>query len=256
MVVKNNMEPRIILRKDTERLAEEAAVQFIKIAKQSIKHRGVFSVALAGGSTPRNCYKMLAEQTIQHQISWKDIHLFWGDERNVPHDHIDSNYRMVREELLDKITIPGENIHPFPSNLKPEDAVESYENEIRRFFQLQSGQFPKFDLILLGMGIDGHTASLFPNTAALKEKKHLAYANYVEAMSTVRFTLTIPVINNARIVIFLISGNSKAEILSKVLNQSGDPFFYPSRLIRPISRNLIFLIDHAAATGLPKKYLS
>jgi len=250
------MKPRIILRENSGNLAEEAVAQFIKLARQSIECRGVFTVALAGGSTPRNCYKLLADKTFQRQIAWNNVHLFWGDERNVPHDHIDNNYRMVREELLDKITIPAENIHPFPTNFNPEDAAQSYENELRHFFQLQSGQFPIFDLILLGMGTDGHTASLFPNTPVLKEEKHLAYANYVETLATFRLTLTLPVINNARTVIFLISGDLKAEILNQILNQTGDPFHYPSQLIKPISGKLIFIIDHAAAMNLPKNYLS
>jgi len=250
MAANINMNPQIIILEDFEKLAEEAAVQFIKLARQSIECRGIFSVALAGGSTPRNCYKLLAGEAFQRKISWKYVHLFWGDERNVPYNHSDSNYQMVREELLDKITIPSKNIHPFPTDLNPEEAAESYENELCRYFNLQLGQFPGFDLILLGMGTDGHTASLFPNTMALKEKKRLAIANYVEVLNAYRLTLTVPLINNSRTVIFLVSGDSKAEILNQVLNQSGDSVLYPCQLIKPESGRLIFLIDKPAAKAI------
>jgi 6-phosphogluconolactonase len=176
---------------------------------------------------------------------------FWGDERHVPPNDADSNFRMANETLLSKVPVPPANVFPVPAeNPDASAAAEAYEETLRKFFALAPGEFPRFDLILLGMGPDGHTASLFPETAALQEKSRLVVANWVEKLKTSRITLTLPVLNAARCVAFLVSGTDKATVLREVLEGSAPAEKYPSKLVRPAEGKLIWFVDRAAASEL------
>jgi 6-phosphogluconolactonase len=182
---------------------------------------------------------------------WNRVHFFWGDERDVPPTHPDSNYRLARETLLDKIGIPENNIHPIrPESGSPSVAAVSYENELRRFFALQPGEIPRLDLIFLGMGDDGHVASLFPHSEALNEKTHLVAAPWVAKFNSYRITLTLPVLNNAECVVFMIQGSSKAETLNRVLTGAWCPDQLPAQAVRPRAGELLWLLDSAAAVRL------
>ena len=188
---------------------------FIVWRKPRIKERGRFSVALSGGNTPRAVFSLLADE--HKELPWDRIHVFFGDERHVPPDHPDSNFRMASESLLSKVPIPEENVHRIHAELEPEDAAKDYDEQLAEFFQLINDDWPRFDLIFLGLGDDGHTASLFPGSSALSDLSSRVAANWVEKLQTFRITLTFPVLNHAADVIFLVSGESKAQILSAVL---------------------------------------
>ena len=233
---------------DREALNRAAAEEWTARAEASIREKGLFTVALSGGSTPKEFYSLLAsDPSYRTQISWNRVHIFWGDERHVPPDHSDSNYRMARETLLSKVPIPPENVHPIRGEVRDaHQAAMEYEEGLKEFFQLRSGEFPRFDFVLLGMGADGHTASLFPGTETLREQSRLAVANWVEKLQTYRITLTIPVFNHAVFVLFLVSGEEKAETLKAVLEEGEreDPF--PAQLIRPARGRLVWLVDKAA----------
>jgi 6-phosphogluconolactonase len=222
-------------------LVERAAGLFIETAAHAIRARGRFAAALAGGSTPRALYERLARMP----LDWQNIHFFWGDERCVPPSHADSNYRMTAESLLDHIPIPKENIHRISGELPPAQAAESYEQELRAFF----GDSPRFDLALLGMGDDGHTASLFPGSPALAESVRWAVAAEHTAPPlplVSRVTLTFGVFNAARRVIFLVSGAGKASRLAEI--QRGCD--YPAAHIQPTHGDLLWLLDESAASLL------
>lgn len=236
---------------DYEELSNAAAEEFLVIANEAIQAKGIFTVALSGGSTPRRFYMLLASEPYGKKLSWSDIHLFWTDERCVPPEHPESNYRMVRETLLDRVPIPVENIHRMPTEQNDQDiAAAMYEQTLRAFFKVAPGEFPRFDLVLLGMGDDGHIASLFPGTAALNETKRFVVANYVDKLQSHRLTLTIPVINNAAHVIFLISGELKAPALKEVIEGSCKQQVVPAQLIQPINGRLLFIIDQKASIKL------
>lgn len=239
----------IVLCEDIAGISAKAADIFIRSAKNAIKERGVFTVSLAGGSTPAALYRLLATTPCSSEIEWGKTHLFWGDERCVPHDHKDSNYRMVREALIDSINIPSSNIHPVRGEMG-EAAAENYEKELKGFFGVEEGIFPAFDLILLGMGDDGHTASLFPETEILKEEKAWVGAVYVEKFKSVRATLTVPVLNNAREIVFLVSGGGKSSMLKTVLEGDYRPDKYPSQFLRGAKGKTTWLVDKAAAAAI------
>jgi 6-phosphogluconolactonase len=231
-------------------LFQAAAEEFIRAATDAVTKRGRFTVALSGGSTPRNMYTLIAANA-SASLPWDRMFFFWGDERHVPPDDADSNYRMANEALLSKAPIPPANVFPVPAeNPDAAAAAEAYEQTLRKFFALASGEFPRFDLILLGMGPDGHTASLFPETSALQEKSRLVVANWVEKLKTSRITLTLPVLNAARCVTFLVSGTEKATVLREVLEGSAPAEKYPSKLVQPDEGRLIWLVDRAAASEL------
>lgn len=227
-----------------EKLNIFAAEKFVEIAKDSIEKRGVFTVALSGGSTPKKLYALLATEPFRSQIEWQKIQFFFGDERFVPKDSEESNYRMANEALFSKVEIPVENIHRFVTeNGDAKTVAEAMENEIREVFDLKENEFPNFDLVFLGMGADGHTASLFPETTALKENKRIVVENYVPKFETFRLTFIFPTINNARNIIFLIAGADKAETLHEVLYGEFQPEKFPSQMVKPIDGRLIFLTD-------------
>jgi 6-phosphogluconolactonase len=223
-------------------LARAAALDFAARAKSAIEERGRFAVALAGGSTPKATYEVLASDHAE-SLHWGAVHAFFGDERAVPPDHEASNYRMTREALLDHVPIGS--VHRMRGELPPEEAASSYEEELREFFG--PDEVPRFDLILCGIGEDGHTLSLFPETAALDVTDRLVVANPVLKLETTRLTLTIPVANAARAVAFLVAGEGKAQALKEILEGVADPRGYPAKYIRPEDGDLAWMADRAAA---------
>lgn len=230
-------------------LARAAAEEFAWRADDAVRARSRFSVALAGGSTPRRLYQLLADpaQPLRDRIDWSATHFFWGDERHVPPDHPDSNYRMARETLLDVVSVPAGNIHRMHGEeADAARAAAGYEAELRAFF---SGQ-PRFDLVLLGLGADAHTASLFPGSEAVREHERWVVAPWVEKLASWRLTLTPAVFDRAGAVIFLVQGEEKAEALRAVLEGERDPDRYPAQAVRPESGDLLWLVDDAAASGL------
>ncbi|MGZ4878330.1 MAG: 6-phosphogluconolactonase [Candidatus Angelobacter sp.] len=238
--------PEIRILKSSQELFEAAAAEFAAQASEAIRVRGKFTVALSGGSTPKRLYSLLATRP---SISWDKICFFWGDERHVPPDHTDSNYRMANEALLSKVPVRPENIFRIRGEETDADAAAlQYEVTLQQFFQLPPGEFPRFDLILLGLGPDGHCASLFPDTSALSERRRLVVANWVEKLKTHRITFTFPVLNQAACVIFLASGPDKAPILHQVLENTSANL--PSQHVRPIDGKLLWLVDSAAASDL------
>jgi|KBSSwiStaDraftv2_1062776.scaffolds.fasta_scaffold289710_3 6-phosphogluconolactonase len=235
---------------DSQQLFRDAATEFARIANEAVKQRGRFTVALSGGSTPRNLYSLLATD-FRSQVPWGQSLFFWGDERHVAPDNPESNYRMSYESLLSKVPVPPQNIYRVAAE-DPDASVaaEAYERTLRQVFTLAPGEFPRFDLILLGMGPDGHAASLFPGSLGLSETKKLVIANWVEKFKTYRITFTFPVINNAACVMFLAGGSDKAVMLKDVLEGHSKPP-YPAQQIKPTGR-LLWMVDRAAAADLKK----
>jgi 6-phosphogluconolactonase len=232
-------------------LARTAAAGFLRCAMAAVQRNGRFSVALSGGSTPKALYSLLAtDPALKRDLPWGKTHVFWGDERPVPPDHADSNFRMAHEALLSKVPVPAANVHRIAGELAAEQAAADYERTLINAFELRDGELPRFDLALLGLGPEGHTASLFPGTLALHEKKRLAVANWVGKFDSERITLTAPVLNNAACVIFLVSGNEKAVVLKSVLEGRHEPEQLPAQLIRPHDGELIWIVDAAAALGI------
>jgi 6-phosphogluconolactonase len=228
---------------DQDTLAEAAAQHIVTLAKEAITTRGRFSIALSGGSTPKQTLSCLASDEFAPMMDWQKVHVFWGDERCVPPDHPDSNSLMAREVMLDRVPIPIDNIHRIQAELNPTDAAHIYETELRAFFQ----EVPRFDLVLLGMGDDGHTASLFPGTEALIEEDRWVVANYIARLSSWRITLTPIAITAAANITFLVSGAHKAERLHEVLNGPYKPRELPSQLVKPLDGRLRWLVDADAA---------
>lgn len=233
--------PEILVLKTAQEIASTAAKEFSFLAKNAIQTRGRFTVALSGGSTPKTLFGMLAADP---EVPWSKIHLFWGDERHVPPDHPDSNYLMTQQAMLTKIKIPHENVHRILSEEEEASrAADTYEHVLNEFF----GGLPRFDLILLGMGPDGHCASLFPGTKALHETQRLVVSNWVGKFYTHRITMTTPVLNNAACVIFLVAGDDKAQPLKGVLEGPYEPDQLPSQLIKPKNGKLLWIVDRSAA---------
>lgn len=233
-------------------LARATAEHFVDLANRCINEGGLFSVALAGGSTPKAVYARLAGE----ELDWGSVHIFWGDERCVPPDHPDSNYLMARKALLDHIPIPPENVYRMRGEIPPEQAAAEYEQELRDFFAGSNGHQPSafsyqptFDLILLGMGEDGHTASLFPGTSVLEEKERWVVAVPHETPPpplVSRLSLTLPAINAAAQVTFIVAGGGKAAILKQALSPPSRPIL-PTQMIQPAHGDLLWLVDQAAA---------
>jgi 6-phosphogluconolactonase len=230
-------------------VARAAAEEVVRLAGEAVRAHRRFSVALSGGSTPRALFRLLA--AARDRIDWSAVHVFWGDERHVPPDHADSNYRMARETLLDHVSIPAANIHRIPG--EDPDAAHAaalYEEELVEAFALAPRQLPRFDLVLLGLGAEGHTASLFPDSAALHERERRVVAVFVPKLDAHRITLTPPVLNHAAAVIFLVSGADKAAALAAVLDgeREGERQvdLYPAQIVRPEHGTLLWLVDRAA----------
>lgn len=253
-------------------LNEFAANEFVSLSREAIRERGIFTVALSGGSTPKKLNALLASDAFREKIEWNKIHFFFGDERCVPPDADESNYRMANETLFSKLKIPKKNIHRFlTETYDPKDfqdttvgcgfgrfdsetqtvseIADKMSKEIRKVFELKKNEFPCFDLIFLGMGADGHTASLFPESEALNESKRIVVENFVDKFESFRLTFTYPTINNARNIIFLVAGEDKAEALREVLSGAPNPQKFPSQGINPQAGRIQYLIDEKAASA-------
>jgi 6-phosphogluconolactonase len=232
---------------DLGSLLAAAREELVARAQKALRARRRFTLSLSGGSTPKALYESLAGA----EIDWARCQVFFGDERCVPPDHADSNYRMAREALLSRIAIPEKNVHRVKSeDADPERAAKAYEQELQGFFKLRPGELPTFDLVLMGMGPDGHTASLFPGTTALSEEVRLAVAPYVERLNAWRITLTAPVFNHARCVLFLVAGEDKSEALKGVLESDRPADELPAKLVKPAAGELLWWVDKAAARRL------
>ncbi len=238
---------------DAASLAERAARHFVEETERAVAARGRARIAVSGGSTPKAAFKLLADpaQPWRARMPWDKLELYWVDERCVPPDHPDSNYRMTREAMLDYVPLTSAQVHRMEGELEPEAAAARYESALRNGFRLEGAETPRFDLIALGMGPDGHTASLFPHTAALNEVSRLAVANHVQNKDAWRITLTRPVINQGASVFFLIAGADKAQVLKEVMTGPRDPGRLPSQFIAPAGGILTLLLDKAAAALLP-----
>jgi 6-phosphogluconolactonase len=236
-----------------EDLAQSAAQHVLEQVELAVASRAIARIAVSGGTTPKRMFEVLANSSgpFAERMPWDRLELYWVDERCVPPDHPDSNYRMTREALLDKVPLPSGQVFRMEGELEPELAASRYETVIRRQFRLKGAEVPTFDLILLGMGNDGHTASLFPHTEAIYALGRIVVANHVPQKDTWRLSLTSPVLNQGRDVFFLVQGNDKAEILKEVLLGKRDPDTHPAQLIRPKSGKLLLLLDSAAAAELP-----
>ncbi|HEX4945906.1 MAG TPA: 6-phosphogluconolactonase [Blastocatellia bacterium] len=240
---------QIIRVADAQALAQTAALTFQQSASEASAARGRFAVALSGGSTPKAMFALLAGEPYRSAIDWTRVYIFWGDERCVPPEHPDSNYRMTNEALLARVPIPPSHIFRMRGEDEPSQAAQQYAALLQQFFQPED--VPRFDLVFLGMGADGHTASLFPGTTALHAAPdEIVVANYVEKLNAHRLTLTATAINQARNIVFLVGGADKAETLRAVLHGAYQPELYPSQLIQPAQGKLIWIVDETAAAGL------
>ena len=248
----------LIICDNYHQLAEQVVKRILDLSRTTIKNRGVFSIALSGGSTPKGLYFRMASPDYRNQFKWNQIHFFWGDERWVPIDDIRSNYRMAAEALLTKCDIPPENIHPIKTKeVTPEVSAGLYEQDLVSHFKLRKSELPRFDLILLGVGQDGHIASLFPGNKALTEKKKFVVSTSVEDVEEPRVTLALPVINQAHHVIFMVSGVEKAAIVGQVLGKSGrKDILVPAQLVDPERGTRSWFIDKAAMSVLENRIAS
>jgi len=249
----NKLKIMYCVEPDGAALAQRAARHFVEMASEAVARRGQARVAISGGSTPKAAFKLLADpqEPWRERMPWNKLELYWVDERTVPPDSAESNYRMTREALLDHAPLRPEQVHRMEGELEPEVAAARYESMLRNDFRLEGAESPRFDLVELGMGDDGHTASLFPNTEAIHTLGRLVMANQVPQKDTWRITLTWPVINNASSVFFLIGGADKAKVLSDVFMGARDPERLPSQLIWPASGILTLFLDKNAAALLP-----
>jgi 6-phosphogluconolactonase len=241
------MDAEIVIVSDAGALARKAAERFAHLAREAVDSRDRFSVALSGGSTPAGLFRLLAEEPYRTQIPWAKVYLFWADERCVPPDDPGSNYHLAEETLIVRVPIPPENVHRVQGELEPKVAAQLYELTLQDFF---CGPRPRFDLVLLGLGEDGHTASLFPDSPLLAETEHLvapAEASYQDRPAQ-RITLTLPALNSARQILFLVAGKAKARIVQAVMEGPADQ--YPAQRVRPAAGRLTWLLDAEAASSL------
>ena len=246
---------RIDVRPDATALAEAAAERFATASARAIGTTGRFVVALSGGSTPRRSYEQLAREPFASRIEWSRVHVIWGDERCVPPGDASSNFRMAREALLDHVPVPEANIHRVRGEDDPRTAAARYEAELRTLLRTPTGAPSaepghRIDLVLLGLGDNGHTASLFPNGMAARETERWVVAEEVDASPRMRITLTTPVLNAAAELVFLVAGSEKAEMLSRVIDGPRTPLELPAQLIAPSEGEVIWLVDGAAAAEL------
>jgi len=238
------METDLRVFADVNDLSLRAAEATVRTINESVQTNGSFSLVLSGGNTPRTLYSLLSSQ-FRDQIPWTRAHVFWGDERYVPLDDLRSNYRMARETLLDAVPCPIANVHPMPTELPdPEAAAQEYEKTLRRYF---STDWPRFDLVLLGLGEEGHTASLFPGSPALEERRRSVVAVKAPVEPPLRLTLTLPVLTHAANIYFLVTGSNKAQALHHVLTETPDPKNYPAAVVRLAPGTVIWSVDQEAA---------
>ncbi len=231
-------------------LIDSSVQMIVDLACQKVDENGRFTIVLSGGSTPKPIYEKLASEPYINRMPWEQTFFFFGDERCVPHDSPESNYGMADKAMFSKALIPDENIFATQDQDKdPESSAAQYEQTIRKFFKTEKGKFPSFDLMLLGMGPDGHTASLFPGSEGLNERQSLVVANYVEKFQAYRITMTFPLIDNADNIVFLVAGSDKAQVLSEILC-SDKKDSYPAQLVKPQAGTLKWYLDREAAAKL------
>lgn len=242
------LRPDIHIFETPDDVAEAAAERFVNLVDDCVQRKGFFSIALAGGNTPRRLYELLATDAFKGKIDWSRTHIFFGDERAAPLNHADSNFHMANEALLKKVSIPSENVHPMTGTGDVVENARNYERELKNFFS--ETEWPTFDLALLGLGKDAHTASLFPGTAALNETRSWVVANWVLELSSYRLTLSPPAISAAANVEFVVTGKDKAAALTAVIDGPVDTEQFPAQLIEPRDGNLVWLVDAAAASQL------
>jgi 6-phosphogluconolactonase len=249
---KRSARPVVRVLADPETVARAAAGEFVRLARKPHAKGQAFRVALSGGSTPRRTYEILAEAPFRDMVDWKRVHFFWGDERCVPPDHPDSNYRMALEALLSRVPAAPARIHRIEAERTDADAAaREYQHEVTRIFgSTENAPTPVFDLILLGLGPDGHTASLFPRTAALREVERWVVANFVPELGARRMTFTYPLLNRAAHLLFVSTGVEKSAILAEVLEGPEDPERLPAQGVKPSSGTLTWIVDGGAASGL------
>jgi 6-phosphogluconolactonase len=248
------MTANIRVLKDKQVLARMAAETIVSQMRATVNNNGLSTIALSGGSTPRSIYALLASDAVfRKKMPWAKTHFFWGDERHVAADHAESNYRMAHDAMLSRVPVPPRNVHRIRGEYADaEKTAREYEQELHASFGLTEGRRPQFGCMLLGMGPDGHTASLFPGTTALQERKRLVVSNWVEKLQTFRITMTLPVLNNADLIVFLVSGEEKSAMLRRILEGDDKTDLMPARLIRPTHGRLVWLTDNAAASRLSK----
>jgi 6-phosphogluconolactonase len=245
------MSTTIKIQPDLYKLSRAAGEFFVTQSQESIIDKGYFTVALSGEETPATLYSLLASDAYASRIDWTKVHIFWGDERCVPPEDLDSNYNMAKQNLLDQVPIPAENIYRIHGEDDTKIAARDYEKALQGFFAANdAGINPRFDLVLLGLGDDGHTASLFPHSTALEVEGRWVTANYVDSMRAWRITLTAEALNAARHIMFFVAGASKANALKAVLEGESDPLTYPAQLIDPQQGRLIWLVDGDAGIFL------
>jgi len=247
--------PSVSVLPDAAALARAAAERFVDASARAIAGHDRFVVALSGGSTPRRMFELLARESFASRVSWSRVHVVWGDERCVPPTDPESNFRMAREALLDRVPLPAANIHRVYGEEDPARAAESYETTLRELLRTPTGPPSSepgrnIDLALLGLGENGHTASIFPGSASVNERERWVMADYVTAVSMWRITLTAPVLNAAAEALFLVSGDAKASVIERVLEGPRQPHELPAQLIAPIHGHLVWLLDRAAAAQL------
>lgn len=240
---------------DQRSLSRAAADEIVRVARGAVAQRGRFSIALSGGPAPRPVFELLADERepFRDQFPWRQTHFFWGDERHVPPDDAESNYRLAYDKMLSKVPVPEENVHRVRAELPdPYDAAELYEMSLRDFFVLVDGEFPHFDLMWQGLGANGHTASLFPGTSALGECRRIVVATWIEKLQAHRITMTYPVLNRAANVLFVVSGSEPADALNQVLFGPQLSVPLPAQLVAPTEGRLTWLVDGKAASRLPQ----
>ncbi|MHC4268520.1 MAG: 6-phosphogluconolactonase [Planctomycetota bacterium] len=237
------MKKNIHIYPNKEKLVAATTERVVGSIEKVIKENGLCNMALAGGNTPGGVYSMLAANPYQDRLDWSRLHLFWGDERMVSPEHQDSNFRMVRETLLDHVAIPDDNVHRIHGEIAPEQAAEEYASLLNDHFKTN---LPGFDIILLGLGEDGHTASLFPETDAVEECEQHAVAVFVPRFDSWRVTLTLPVLNAAREIYFLVSGRSKSDIMQRIMSIKQPSKEFPATMVDPVNGELHWMLDSDA----------
>ncbi len=243
--------PELHIFADAQALVRAAATLFVRIGQEAMRERGRFLVALSGGNTPKSLYAVLTSQEFAPQLDWSNVHFLFGDERAVPPTHSDSNFALANTMLFTPLNIPPANIHRMRGEDSPETAASHYESILRGLTATSSGQWPMLDLVLLGMGEDGHTASLFPGTPALREQRRWVVPGLSPQGTRSRITLTLGVINHASVILFLVTGGNKATVVRRVIESRADAAdFYPAAQVRPETGRLLWYLDRAAASEM------
>ncbi|MBT3189047.1 MAG: 6-phosphogluconolactonase [Anaerolineae bacterium] len=242
------MNREVLISENSEALAKTFAEHFAKQALQAVEERGRFLAVLSGGGTPLKAYRLLAESPLRESVPWQDVHLFWGDERHISHDDLQSNFYQAREALLKHVNIPEENLHPVQTHLQPDKAAEAYEETLLSYAEA-SQNCVRFDLVLLGLGNDGHTASLFPSQSALWKNPVIVTEGSYQGRPATRITMTPLAFNQAREIVFLVSGAGKAEALTAALGEIRDVDRFPSQSIEPTDGSVLWMVDKDAREG-------